>query len=190
MNTVAVVLEEPERLVLSRLDLTDPGEDDVVVDIEWSGISTGTERLLWSGTMPPFPGMGYPLVPGYEFGRPRDLGWSGIRRTDRRSRVRAGRALLRLRARAVRRRRIAFGGSRQQDRSDRRGPWRARRAARAGRHRLSRHRRRAAWPYRRPWRARSLARAAYHRSWRGASRGVGAERRPRRWRRRLCRRRA
>lgn len=66
MNTVAVVLEEPERLVLSRLDLTAPGEDDVVVDVEWSGISTGTERLLWSGTMPPFPGMGYPLVPGYE----------------------------------------------------------------------------------------------------------------------------
>jgi 3-hydroxyethyl bacteriochlorophyllide a dehydrogenase len=38
----------------------------VVVDVEWSGISTGTERLLWSGRMPPFPGMGYPLVPGYE----------------------------------------------------------------------------------------------------------------------------
>jgi bacteriochlorophyllide a dehydrogenase len=66
MKTVAVVLEEPERLVLSRLDLTAPGEDDVVVDIDFSGISTGTERLLWSGKMPPFPGMGYPLVPGYE----------------------------------------------------------------------------------------------------------------------------
>jgi 3-hydroxyethyl bacteriochlorophyllide a dehydrogenase len=38
----------------------------VVVDIDWSGISTGTEKLLWSGRMPPFPGMGYPLVPGYE----------------------------------------------------------------------------------------------------------------------------
>jgi len=34
--------------------------------VEWSGISTGTERLLWSGRMPPFPGLGYPLVPGYE----------------------------------------------------------------------------------------------------------------------------
>ena len=66
MKTLAVVLEEPERLVLSRLDLTPPGDEDVVVDIEWSGISTGTERLLWSGKMPPFPGMGYPLVPGYE----------------------------------------------------------------------------------------------------------------------------
>nr|MDJ0869967.1 chlorophyll synthesis pathway protein BchC [Myxococcota bacterium] len=49
-----------------RLELTGPGHEDVVVDVEWSGISTGTERLLWSGEMPPFPGMGYPLVPGYE----------------------------------------------------------------------------------------------------------------------------
>ncbi|MEL7430332.1 MAG: chlorophyll synthesis pathway protein BchC, partial [Pseudomonadota bacterium] len=32
----------------------------------FSGISTGTERLLWEGRMPEFPGMGYPLVPGYE----------------------------------------------------------------------------------------------------------------------------
>lgn len=66
MNTMAVVLERPEQLVLSRLDLTDATDEDVTVDIEWSGISTGTERLLWSGRMPAFPGMGYPLVPGYE----------------------------------------------------------------------------------------------------------------------------
>jgi 3-hydroxyethyl bacteriochlorophyllide a dehydrogenase len=66
MDTLAVVLEQPERLVLSHLALTPPGDEDVVVDVEWSGISTGTERLLWSGRMPQFPGMGYPLVPGYE----------------------------------------------------------------------------------------------------------------------------
>lgn len=66
MNTLAVVLEEPERLVLSHLPLPEPNDEDVVVDVEWSGISTGTERLLWSGRMPPFPGLGYPLVPGYE----------------------------------------------------------------------------------------------------------------------------
>jgi bacteriochlorophyllide a dehydrogenase len=66
MNTMAVVLERPEQLVLSRLNLTPPNDEDVTVDIEWSGISTGTERLLWSGRMPTFPGMGYPLVPGYE----------------------------------------------------------------------------------------------------------------------------
>jgi 3-hydroxyethyl bacteriochlorophyllide a dehydrogenase len=66
MDTLAVVFEEPERLSLRRLDLTPPDAADVTVDILWSGISTGTERLLWLGRMPAFPGMGYPLVPGYE----------------------------------------------------------------------------------------------------------------------------
>jgi 3-hydroxyethyl bacteriochlorophyllide a dehydrogenase len=66
MDTIAVVLKQPEQIELSRLALTPPTADDVVVDVEWSGVSTGTERLLWSGRMPPFPGMGYPLVPGYE----------------------------------------------------------------------------------------------------------------------------
>lgn len=66
MQTTAVVLQGPGRIALSRLDLSPPGEEDLVVDVEWSGISAGTERLLWSGRMPPFPGMGYPLVPGYE----------------------------------------------------------------------------------------------------------------------------
>lgn len=66
MEALAVVLHEPERLELSRLALTPPGVADVVVDIAYSGISTGTEKLLWQGTMPSFPGMGYPLVPGYE----------------------------------------------------------------------------------------------------------------------------
>lgn len=65
-RTTAVVLESPEHLRLSDLVLDEPGAGDVVVDIDWSGISTGTERLLWSGRMPNFPGMGYPLVPGYE----------------------------------------------------------------------------------------------------------------------------
>ena len=66
MSTMAVVMEAPEKLVLSRLALTPATDEDVTVDIEWSGISTGTERLLWTGRMPSFPGMGYPLVPGYE----------------------------------------------------------------------------------------------------------------------------
>ncbi len=66
MNALAVVLQQPEALTLSRLELCAATDEDVVVDIEWSGISTGTERLLWTGRMPAFPGMGYPLVPGYE----------------------------------------------------------------------------------------------------------------------------
>ncbi len=63
---MAVVLQKPEDLVVTRLDLSAPGEGDLIVEVEWSGISTGTERLLWSGRMPMFPGLGYPLVPGYE----------------------------------------------------------------------------------------------------------------------------
>ncbi|MDR7040410.1 MULTISPECIES: chlorophyll synthesis pathway protein BchC [Methylobacterium] len=66
MDATAVVLERPEQLALTRLTLTPAGEGDAVVAVTWSGISTGTERLLWSGRMPSFPGMGYPLVPGYE----------------------------------------------------------------------------------------------------------------------------
>ena len=66
MKTRAIVLEQPEHIAFSTLDLTPPGDDDVVVDIDFSGISTGTEKLLWNGRMPSFPGMGYPLVPGYE----------------------------------------------------------------------------------------------------------------------------
>ncbi len=65
-ETVAVVMEGPEHLSLRRLALRPSAPQDVVVEVDWSGISTGTERLLWSGRMPPFPGMGYPLVPGYE----------------------------------------------------------------------------------------------------------------------------
>jgi 3-hydroxyethyl bacteriochlorophyllide a dehydrogenase len=66
LNALAIVLEEPERLSLRRLPLDSPGAMDVVVETLWSGVSTGTERLLYTGRMPDFPGMGYPLVPGYE----------------------------------------------------------------------------------------------------------------------------
>jgi 3-hydroxyethyl bacteriochlorophyllide a dehydrogenase len=66
MHALAVILDRPEQLGLARLALDAPGPADATVEVAWSGISTGTERLLWSGRMPDFPGMGYPLVPGYE----------------------------------------------------------------------------------------------------------------------------
>jgi 3-hydroxyethyl bacteriochlorophyllide a dehydrogenase len=66
MEAIAVVLKQPKHVEINRLALTAPTPEDVVVDVAWSGVSTGTERLLWSGRMPAFPGMGYPLVPGYE----------------------------------------------------------------------------------------------------------------------------
>ncbi len=82
---LAVVLEAPERLDVRPVSLAAPHDGDVVVDVEWSGISTGTERLLYTGTMPQFPGMGYPLVPGYEcVGRvTRDDAASALKQGDR-----------------------------------------------------------------------------------------------------------
>jgi 3-hydroxyethyl bacteriochlorophyllide a dehydrogenase len=66
MQAMAVIFEAPHRLALRSLALNSPESGDVVVEIVWSGISTGTEKLLFTGKMPNFPGMGYPLVPGYE----------------------------------------------------------------------------------------------------------------------------
>jgi 3-hydroxyethyl bacteriochlorophyllide a dehydrogenase len=65
-STAAVVLDAPGRLAVRTLSLTPPGPEDVVVALHWSGVSSGTERLLYRGTMPAFPGLSYPLVPGYE----------------------------------------------------------------------------------------------------------------------------
>ncbi|MCU0817154.1 MAG: chlorophyll synthesis pathway protein BchC [Cypionkella sp.] len=66
METTAVILSGPRELSLGTPALKAPGAGDLVVRVSHSGISTGTEKLFYTGTMPPFPGMGYPLVPGYE----------------------------------------------------------------------------------------------------------------------------
>lgn len=62
----AVVIQAPRQLAWRRVALAEPGADDVVIRTRFSGVSTGTERLFFTGEMPDFPGMGYPLVPGYE----------------------------------------------------------------------------------------------------------------------------
>jgi 3-hydroxyethyl bacteriochlorophyllide a dehydrogenase len=66
MNAKAIVFEAPLSLQVRELTLAPMGPTDITVAVDFSGISTGTERLLWEGTMPPFPGLAYPLVPGYE----------------------------------------------------------------------------------------------------------------------------
>lgn len=66
MQAQAVIFEKPRSLVVGSTSLTNDSESEIVVETLWSGISTGTERLLWEGRMPQFPGLGYPLVPGYE----------------------------------------------------------------------------------------------------------------------------
>ena len=104
MQATAVVLREPERLELSPVDLVEPGDEDVVVDVAFSGISTGTEKLLYTGRMPMFPGMGYPLVPGYEtVGR--------VRHAGRRAGVREGQTVFVPGARCFGPIRGLFGGA-------------------------------------------------------------------------------
>lgn len=66
MKTVAVVVEKPHTVELEEIDLAPAGDDDILVESLWSGVSTGTEKLLFNGAMPAFPGLNYPLVPGYE----------------------------------------------------------------------------------------------------------------------------
>lgn len=66
MDAMAVILDAPKRLSVRQLALNPASSGDVLVETVWSGISSGTEKLLWTGEMPRFPGMGYPLVPGYE----------------------------------------------------------------------------------------------------------------------------
>ena len=66
MKAQAIVFEAPKSITVRTLELAPMGARDVEVAVSFSGISTGTERLLWDGTMPPFPGLSYPLVPGYE----------------------------------------------------------------------------------------------------------------------------
>ncbi len=64
--STAVVFERPGEMTIRPVELPEPHSTDCVVEVQWTGISTGTERLLWDGRMPPFPGLAYPLVPGYE----------------------------------------------------------------------------------------------------------------------------
>ncbi|WP_238719720.1 chlorophyll synthesis pathway protein BchC [Nitratireductor alexandrii] len=66
MDTTAIVFEKPGALRVKRLALSAPKRADVVVETIMSGVSTGTEKLLFDGSMPAFPGLAYPLVPGYE----------------------------------------------------------------------------------------------------------------------------
>lgn len=66
MNGLAVIFDAPGNLDVRPTLLKPMVSGDVCVETHFSGISTGTEKLLWTGRMPSFPGMGYPLVPGYE----------------------------------------------------------------------------------------------------------------------------
>lgn len=62
----AVVFADKGQLEFRPVTLREPAADEVVVDVRFSSISAGTERLLFDGRLPPIPHLRYPLIPGYE----------------------------------------------------------------------------------------------------------------------------
>ncbi len=62
----AVVFAQAGELAFRSVTLREPAADEVVVDVRYSSISAGTERLLFRGQLPPIPHLRYPLIPGYE----------------------------------------------------------------------------------------------------------------------------
>ncbi len=66
MKAKAVVFAEPGRVEMREVTLREPEADEVIVATAYSSISSGTERLLFSGKLPGFPHLKFPFVPGYE----------------------------------------------------------------------------------------------------------------------------
>jgi len=66
MKSTAVVFDRPKKLSLQALELPNIEAGQVEVAVQYSGISTGAERMLWDGSMSALPGMDYPLIPGFE----------------------------------------------------------------------------------------------------------------------------
>ena len=64
--TRAVLFEAAGTLGSREVSLRIAGDDEAVIDTAYSSISSGTERLLFSGKLPGFPQLRFPLVPGYE----------------------------------------------------------------------------------------------------------------------------
>jgi len=62
MKTQAILFTEPHRAILEEVGLPDPTERDIVIDVEVSGVSAGTERWAYLGKRPE---LRFPLAPGY-----------------------------------------------------------------------------------------------------------------------------
>ena len=65
-TTHAIVFRGAGELGTYEASLRESAPDEVVVDTKFSSISAGTERLIYSGKLPGFPMLRFPLVPGYE----------------------------------------------------------------------------------------------------------------------------
>lgn len=66
LQSRAVIFENAKQVSFETVPITDPGPGDLVVDVDYSGVSSGIERLLWSGQLPGLADISFPLVPGVE----------------------------------------------------------------------------------------------------------------------------
>jgi 3-hydroxyethyl bacteriochlorophyllide a dehydrogenase len=68
MISTALVFDRPRQLSLQALALPDVQAGQLEVAVQYSGISTTAERVLWDSSMSLIPGSGpaYPLIPGFE----------------------------------------------------------------------------------------------------------------------------
>jgi 3-hydroxyethyl bacteriochlorophyllide a dehydrogenase len=62
MKTQALVFPEPKKVELREIQLPDPTPRDIVVDVEASGVSIGTERWAYLGQRAE---LSFPNIPGY-----------------------------------------------------------------------------------------------------------------------------
>jgi threonine dehydrogenase-like Zn-dependent dehydrogenase len=68
LKTLAIVFPAPGKVEIAEVELPPLGEGDVLVEIEYSAISVGTERWCLTGrlTVPDQPPLAFPHVPGYQ----------------------------------------------------------------------------------------------------------------------------
>lgn len=62
METTAIVMESPGKIETRRIDIPEPGPDDVLLRVELTGIC-GTDVHMYNGGMD----LDFPVVPGHEF---------------------------------------------------------------------------------------------------------------------------
>ncbi len=67
-KTPAILFPEPKRAIVDEVPVPEPGEGDVLVQVEYSSISIGTERWCLTGklSVPGEPPLAFPHVPGYQ----------------------------------------------------------------------------------------------------------------------------
>ena len=64
----AIIFPVPNSVELAEVELPPPGDNDLLVEIEYSAVSVGTERWVLTGRMeiPGEAALGFPHVPGYQ----------------------------------------------------------------------------------------------------------------------------